>query len=365
MRCNQRFFGQEHFESGTPERKWCNRLVIFKPAMAAYEFAIRDHLPRLPSDIGGMVQIKYNSMLTVVLWDEKRKGFVAWSPRGRCYYSFSDDRKHPVTEYFNKRVEEFKNFVFVGETHVVRESKGKKYMTEFNKSMSIIKNTKTKSDVERIQFAVFDYRERVADEDFILRTSRYLDRFVVLRDQFRFPIDVDNGPVHLPDYLEVEGDFQSSFSQLQAFWDEYITERGFEGFVMHTERGEEYKIKFRDTLDVVIIGFRKEGSSKPLCPSCDAQFDLFGLIQLVRKGKLLEREWFNQRRRQIKFFKVGDPCPLCGTTTTSSSGPVLGARIALMTPGGDFVAIADGVQLSPLSLILWQIEVFYEDEGYL
>ena len=36
-----------------------------------------------------------------------------------------------------------------------------------------------------------------------------------------------------------------------------------------------------------------------------------------------------------------------------------------MTPSGDFVAIADGVQLSPLSPILWQIEYLYEDEGYL
>ena len=35
-----------------------------------------------------------------------------------------DDRKHPVTEYFHQRMEEVKNFVFVGETHVVRESNG-------------------------------------------------------------------------------------------------------------------------------------------------------------------------------------------------------------------------------------------------
>jgi hypothetical protein len=367
MQCNQRFFGQEHFERGTPEREWCERLRILKPAMAAYEFAVKDHLPGMPSDIGGMVQIKYNGMLTVVLWDEKRKGFVAWSPRGRCYLSLGDDRRYPVTEYFNQTAEFFKDFVFAGETHVIRESKGKKYMTEFNKSMSIIKNPKTKSAVERIQLAVFDYRQRRADEDFLEREPQYLGRFAVLRDQFRFPIGVDNGPVHLPDYLVVEGDFQSSYSQLQAFWGEYITERGFEGFVMHTRRNEEYKIKFRDTLDVAIIGFRKEkkGDSRPLCPSCGAQFDLFGLIQLVRKGKLHQREWFNQKRRQIKFFTVGDPCPLCGATTTSSSGPVLGARIALMTPGGDFVAIADGVQLSPLCPILWQIEYLYEDEGYL
>ncbi|MCK4418016.1 MAG: hypothetical protein KAV99_07590, partial [Candidatus Latescibacteria bacterium] len=300
MRCNQKFFGQEHFERGTPEREWCERLRILKPAMAAYEFAVRDHLPGMPSDIGGMVQIKYNGMLTVVLWDEKRKGFVAWSPRGRCYWSLGDDRKHPVTEYFNQRAEKFRDFVFVGETHVVRESKGKNYMTEFNKSMSIIKNPKRKSDVERIQLAIFDYRQRRTDKDFLEREPLYLDRFAVLRDQFRFPIGVDHGPVHLPDYFEVEGDFQSSYSQVQAFWDEYITERGFEGVVMHTERGEEYKIKFRDTLDVAIIGFRKGGNSRPLCPSCGAQFDLFGLIQLVRRGKLVEREWFNQRRRQIK-----------------------------------------------------------------
>jgi len=365
MQCNQRFFGQEHFERGTPEREWCERLAILKPAMAAYDFAVRDHVPRLPSDTGGIVQIKYNGMLTVVLWDEERRGFVAWTTRGRCYYSLSDGRRHPVTDYFNQIPNTFRGFVFVGETHVVRESKGNKYMTEFNKSMSIIKNPKTRSDVERIQLAVFDYRQRTADEEFLQREPRYLDRFAVLRDQFRFPVGIDNGPVHLPDYFEAKGNFQSSYSQLQAFWNAYIAERGFEGFVIHTERGEEYKVKFRDTLDVAIIAFRKAGNSRPSCPSCGAQFDLFGLIQLVREDRLCKREWFDERGRQVKFVEVGDPCPLCGAITVSSSGPILGAKIALMTPDGDFVDIADGLQLSPLSPILWQIEPLYEDGGYL
>jgi len=238
-------------------------------------------------------------------------------------------------------------------------------MTEFNKSMSIIKNPKTRSDVERIQLAVFDYRHRTADEEFIQREPRYLDRFAVLRDHLRLPVGVDNGPVHLPNYLKIGDNFQSSYSQLQAFWNEYVKERGFEGFVIHTERGEEYKIKFRDTLDVAIIAFRKAGKSRPLCPSCGAQLDLFGLIQLVRKGRLHKKDWFDERRRQIRFLEAGDPCPLCGTTTASSSGPILGAKIALMTPSGDFVDVADGLQLSPLSPILWQIEPLYEDEGYL
>jgi len=365
MQCNQRFFGQEHFERGNPGRQWCERLAKLKPAMSAYDFAIRDHLPRVPSDIGGMVQIKYNGMLTVLLWDEKRKGFVAWSSRGRCYYSLSDNRRHPVTEYFNQRREKLSGFIFIGETHVVRECKGKHYMTEFNKSMSIIKNPKTKSDVERIQLAVFDYRQRRADKDFLAREPQYLSRFAVLRDRFRFPIGVDKGPVHLPDHLKIKDNFQNSHSQLQAFWNECIRERGFEGFVLHTTKGEKYKVKFRDTLDVVIIGFRKAGNSRPLCPSCGVGFDLFGLIQLVRKGKFHEREWFDKRRRQIKFFKVGEPCVFCGATTTSSSGPILGARMALMNPAGNFVAIADGLQISPLSPILWQIEPLYETESYL
>lgn len=365
MKCNQRFFGQEHFERGMPEREWAERLATLKPAMTAYGFAIRDHLPELPSDTGGIVQIKYNGMLTVVVWDERREAFVAWTTRGRCYYSLGDDRKHPVTDYFDQRPERFQGFSFVGETHVIRASEGTNYMTEFSKSMSIIKNPKARSDVERIQLAVFDCCRRTADAVSPQREPRYLDRFSLLRDPFGFPVGVDNGPVHLPDYVEAKGDLQSSHSQLQAFWNEYITERGFEGFVIHTERGDEYKVKFRDTLDVAIVAFRKAGHSRPLCPSCGSRFDLLGLIELVREGRLGEREWFDRRRRRIRPFKAGDPCPLCGTTTAPSSGPILGAKIALMTPGGDFVDVADGLQLSPLSPILWQIEPLHEDEGYL
>ena len=76
MQCNQRFFGQEHYERGTPERDWAEGLRALKPAMMAYGFAFRDQLPDLPPDTGGIVQVKYNGMLTVVLWDEQRQRFV-------------------------------------------------------------------------------------------------------------------------------------------------------------------------------------------------------------------------------------------------------------------------------------------------
>lgn len=48
MRCNQRFFGQEHFEKGTAERDFCRSLGALKPAMSQYGFAMRDRLPPLP-----------------------------------------------------------------------------------------------------------------------------------------------------------------------------------------------------------------------------------------------------------------------------------------------------------------------------
>lgn len=336
-----------------------------KPAMAAYDFAIRDHLPGLPSDTGGMVQTKYNGMLTVVLWDDTRDGFVAGSPRGRCYYSQGDDRGHPVTDYFNARIEQFKDLALIGETHVVRENKGRKYMTEFNKSMSIIKNPKSRSDVERIQLAVFDYRVRTLQGEFYKREPRYLDRFMTMKNEFGFAIGVDADRVHLPDLLEVDDDFESSCSSVQAFWDEYITERGFEGLVMHTKRDEEYKIKFRDTLDVAIIAFRMEEDNSPVCPSCGAHFDRIRLVQLVRQGRLPREKWFGEEGRQTRSVRAGQPCPLCGTATVSGPGAILGARIALMTSDGNFVAIADGAQISPLSPILWQIEPLYEEAGYL
>lgn len=74
--------------------------------MSKYGFALKDQIPQLPSDTGGLAQVKYNGMLSIVMWDDHREGFVAWSPRGRCYYSIGDDRKHPVTEHFNERLSE-------------------------------------------------------------------------------------------------------------------------------------------------------------------------------------------------------------------------------------------------------------------
>jgi hypothetical protein len=77
MRCNQRFFGQEHFERGTAERDFCTSLGVLKPVMSQYGFAVKDHLPQLPSDASGLVQVKYNGMLSIVMWNDRRGGFVA------------------------------------------------------------------------------------------------------------------------------------------------------------------------------------------------------------------------------------------------------------------------------------------------
>jgi hypothetical protein len=363
LRCNQKFFGQEHFERGTARRKWLDSLGVLKPTMMAYDFAVRDRLPSFPSGEGGMVQVKYNGMLSILIWNEER-GFVAWSPRGRCYCSLEDGRKHPVTEYLNKRSDELKDYLFVGETHVTREGLGKKYMTEFSTSMSIIKNPRKIEDVGRIQLAIFDYRIRDGVDGFKECGSSYMERFAGLRDKFSFPVGVDNGPIHLPDYVEVD-DFESSRQGLQEFWNEYIGERGFEGFVMHTSGGDEYKIKFRDTLDVAVIAFRENPDSSPHCPSCGADFDLINLIQHIKNGKLDRDEWFDGRGRQVRHVRKGGRCPLCSAKTVPGPGPVLGAKIALMTPEGEFVDVADGAQLSHLSPILWEIEPLYRDGGYL
>ena len=162
LRCNQRFFGQEHFEKGTDVREFCTKLRFLKPIMNQYGFALKDSLPQLPSNVGGIVQVKYNGMLSVIIWDDLRDSFVAWNPRGRCYYSLPDKR-HPVTDYFNQHMNEYRNHVFVGETYVVRDIKNKCYMTEFNKSMSIIKNPKTVGDVDRVRLAVFDSTKQIKD----------------------------------------------------------------------------------------------------------------------------------------------------------------------------------------------------------
>jgi hypothetical protein len=374
MRCNQKFFGQEHFESGTPERAFCTNLGILKPAMSQYGFAVKDHLPQLPSNVGGIVQVKYNGMMSVVMWDEKRGGFVAWGPRGRCYYSLADGRKHPVTEFFNTRLSEFRDLAFIAETYVVRKIGGKNFMTDFNYAMSIIKNPRSAEDVDRIKLAVFDYVKIKEDGGFDKSEKSYIDRFKKLRDVLNFPVGCDNGVVHLPDYLEIEGSFQNSFTQIQDFWNKYIGERRFEGLVMHTNNGEEYKIKFRDTLDVAIIAFRMTGNSRPKCEKCGAKFDALWLRKYVREGLAKRSEWFDPKGRLLKdkaengiwvMAKNLVSCPICAGPITTSAGPVLGAKIALMSPDGNFVDIADGAQISPISPILDLIEPLYEDDGYL
>lgn len=374
MRCNQRFFGQEHFETGTPERIFCTNLGSLKPAMSQYGFAVKDRLPPLPSDAGGIVQVKYNGMLSVVMWNEKRGGFVAWGPRGRCYYSLADSRKHPVTEYFNTRLSEFRDLAFIAETYVVRKIDGKSYMTDFNYAMSIIKNPRSPEDVDRIKLAVFDYVKERKDGEFDKPEQEYLDRFKKLENDFGFPVGCDNGAVHLPDYLKIEGIFQNSLAQIQDFWNKFIGERRFEGLVMHTNNGEEYKIKFRDTLDVAIIAFRMTGSNRPTCEKCGARFDAFWLRKLAREGIVKRPDWFDPKGRLLKDKAQNDlwvstekivSCPICTGPITTSAGPVLGAKIALMTSDGSFVDIADGAQISPISPILNLVEPLYEDNGYL
>lgn len=370
MKCNQKFFGQEHFERGSTEREFCSSLGTMKPAMLQYGFALRDRLPQLPSDASGLVQVKYNGMLSVVIWDDKRAGFVAFGHRGRCYYSLVS-KKHPVTEYFNERFK-FRDLAFVGETYAIRRIHDKCYMTEFNKSMSIIKNPRSIEDVERIRLAVFDYAQVGKGRTFNRTMDRYIDRFKKLQYDYRFPVGCDSGAVHLPDYLATEGSFQNYYAETQAFWNEFIGERGFEGLVMHTSDGEEYKIKFRDTLDVVIIAFRKTGNSRPVCRKCGAKFDVLWLRKLAREGSVERSHWFDQKGRLLENKKGNDVwgknldmCPVCGGSVSNTAGPILGAKIALMTPNGDFVDIADGMQLSPISPILDLLEPLYETEDYL
>ena len=370
MRCNQRFFGQERFETGTAERDFCSSLSALRPRMSAYGFSVRDWLPMLPSDMAGLVQVKYNGMLSVITWDEKRGGFIAWSPKGRCYYSRGDKGKHPVTEYFNESLKEFRDHAFVGETYVVRKIHGKSYMTEFNKSMSIIKNPKSIEDVNRIQLAVFDYAKR-GEKEFNRPAETYVNRFEHLRQDFMFPAGCDSSVVHLPDYLEVEGGFSDSYFEIQVFWNEFIGERGFEGLVMHTDSGGEYKIKFRDTLDAAIIAFRMTGKGRPVCKSCGARFDAFWLRKLAKKGMVKRTEWFDEKGRLLgedgSWIRSRDmsSCPLCSGSITKTAGPILGAKIALMTSEGNFVDVADGAQLSLISPVLDLFEPIYEAEGYL
>ena len=361
MRCNQRFFGQEHFENGTPQREFATSLSRHKPLMLQYGFAEKDKVPELPSDAIGVVQVKYNGMLSILIWDEARQGFVAWNPRGRIYYSLDDHRKHPVTEFLNKRFIERKDTVFIGETYVVRDIGGKSYMTEFNKSMSIIKNPMTPNDVQRIRLAIFDYRS--AGEAQTNAPENYLNRLSSLVKDFQFPTGCDSGAVHVADFLAVDKSFKESQSEVQSFWDEYIGKRGFEGLVMHTTNGERFKIKFRDTLDAVIIAFRMMEGRRRVCEKCGTRFDAFWLRKLVKDGKTSRTQWFDGAR--LKSTENLWNCPFCGGELIKGDGPIFGAKIALMTPEGKFVDVADGAQLSDRSLMLDLFEPLYESDGYL
>jgi len=339
--------------------------------MAQYGFAVRDQLPTLPSGVGGLVQVKYNGMLSIIMWDDKRGGFVAWSPRGRCYYSLSNGKGHPVTDYFNERLAKFKNLAFVGETYVVRNIDGKSYMTEFNKTMSIIKNPQSMQDVSRIKQAVFDYALRGQDGKLVRPSGKYVERFHLLQE-FALPVGCDGHVIHLPDYLDVEGNFEGVHAQIQGFWDEFIGERGFEGLVLHSTAGEEYKIKFRDTLDAAIIGFRMVGNGRPMCEKCGVRFDAFWLRKLAREGVVERSEWFDGSGRLLEaggggggWRKGMSACPLCGGSVTNTAGPIFGAKIALMSSDGSLVDVADGAQLSRTSRMLDLLEPLYEGDGYL
>jgi len=160
-----------------------------------------------PLTVEGLVQVKYNDMLSIVLWDFKRDGFVALNPRGRCYFSLDNSRKHPVTEHFNHFLNDRKDLAFIGETYVVRNIEGRNYITEFNKSMSIIKNPRSLNDVQRIRLAVFDYVKRTGSYRFELTKEQYINRFKALEHDFNFTLGCDSGIVHIPDYFCDKGEF--------------------------------------------------------------------------------------------------------------------------------------------------------------
>ncbi|MFX1475434.1 MAG: hypothetical protein ACFFCO_08165, partial [Promethearchaeota archaeon] len=236
MKLNEKFFGQEHFERGTPERAFCKSLIRVKPRMLQYGFSERDIVPELPSDKSGIVQVKYNGMLSVILWNKEKARFVAWNPRGRCYFSLGPNKQHPVTKYFDEVLTGQKELAFIGETHAVRMIQGKAYMTEFNKSMSLIKNPSSKEDVKRIRLAVFDYAT-ITESHQLIQSGTPLERFKTLQRDFSFPIGCDSGVVHLVDHLALTDVVSSHQTEVQAFWDEYITERGFEGLILYLDDG--------------------------------------------------------------------------------------------------------------------------------
>ena len=374
MKLNQKFFGQEHFDKGTPERDFCASLYKIKPSMQQYGFSDRDKVPELPDERSGIVQVKYNGMLTVILWDTELKRFVGWSRNGRRYFSLDVNREHPVTKIFDDGFVEYKDRAFIGETYAVRMIREKAYMTEFNKSMSLIKNPKSTDEVERIRLALFDYAIRNENDELEI-VGTPLERFSSLRKDFNFPKNSDGGTVHFADHLAFKNPLSHHQDEVQIFWNEYIAERGFEGLVLLLDDGQRYKLKYRDSLDVVVIAFRiaeRNQKIRPVCINCGTKFDSFWLKKLARDGVIKEEEWF-EKGIQLKegtgtwnmYARGLDLCPLCNGRIDYTDGPILGAKIALMTEKGEFVDITDGSQIPPSSPILDFVEPLYEDGGYL
>ncbi|MFW9786078.1 MAG: hypothetical protein ACFFE2_03640 [Candidatus Thorarchaeota archaeon] len=374
MKLNQKFFGQEHFEKGTPQREFCASLYKIKPSMQQYGFSDRDLVPDLPDDRSGIVQVKYNGMLTVILWDAEMERFMGWSRNGRRYFSLDVNREHPVTKIFDNDFLEYKDTAFIGETYAARLIREKAHMTEFNKSMSLIKNPKSSDEVNRIRLAVFDLAIRNRDDE-LERKGTPIERFKLLTNNFDFPTHSDSGVVHLADHLVYNDAIGKHQHEVQSFWNEYIKERGFEGLVLILDDGERYKLKYRDTLDVAIIAFRipqRSTKIRPVCSECNTRFDSFWLKKLVRDDVIKAEDWFKDSVRLKEgtgtwdmYSKGLKSCPLCGGSIDYTDGPILGAKIALMTEKGEFVDIANGSQIPPSSPVLDIIEPLYENEGYL
>jgi hypothetical protein len=236
-------------------------------------------------------------------------------------------------------------------------------MTPFNRSMSLIKNPRSRDDVERIRLAVFDYRLRQGGE-LVSDLPTNADRFGALRQRWDFGADVDTGPVHLVDAIDVPSTFEAHRPLLQAFWDDRIGVRGFEGLILHGTDGASRKIKYRDTLDVAIIAFRETGGGVA-CVDCGARLDLIGTIQQVKAGRLRREAWFDERGRMVRETRLGAPCPVCGGATQKGPKAILGAKIALMRRDGLLVDVADGAQLSKMAPLLWELQPLYSAHGYL
>ncbi|MFX1562924.1 MAG: hypothetical protein ACFFDP_06420, partial [Promethearchaeota archaeon] len=209
----------------------------------------------------------------------------------------------------------------------------------------------------------------------LVRIDSPLERFNTLKVDFDFPSGSDNGTVHLADHLKFTDAIGKHQNEVQAFWDEYITKRGFEGLVLCLDDSSRYKLKYRDTLDVAIIAFRipeRTRKIRPVCDDCGTRFDSLWLKKLVREGIIKEEDWFKDNIRLKDGTGTWDmygkdlkSCPLCGASISYTDGPILGAKIALMTKNGEFIDIADGAQIAPSSPLLDLIEPLYEESGYL